>query len=258
MRDILEDIFLNQPLDPMEAARRNARPALRRRFYEAATVETGDGGAFRIALDGKPVRTPARRALALPTRDLAQAVADEWMAQADVIDPAAMPLTRLANTIIDGVSAARAEVAAEVEKYLRTDLLFYRAEHPEALAARQGERWDPILAWARDTLGARFVLTAGIMHVAQPDHAVAAAAQAIPQDLWRLGAVSAITTISGSALIALALAHGALSPDAAWAAAQVDEDWNAETWGRDDLAESRNAFRRAELLAAAKVLDLAG
>jgi chaperone required for assembly of F1-ATPase len=257
MRDLFEDMFSNQPLDPTEAARRAMRPQLRRRFYEHAAVEEGaEGGEgeFRIVLDGRPVKTPARRTLAAPTRALAEAIAAEWEAQRDVIDPAKMPLTRLANSIIDGVTDAAAAVAAEVEKYLASDLLFYRAEGPDGLVAREAAAWDPVLAWAREALGARFVTAQGMVHVAQPASALAVANAAIPRDPWRLGAVHAITTLTGSALIAIALARGALTIDQAWDAAHVDEDWNMAFWGRDEIALERRAARFAEMQAAALIL----
>lgn len=254
MRDLFEDIFKNAPLDPVQAARRAVRPRLRRRFYQRAEVEDADG-EFRIVLDGRPVKTPARRALAAPTRALAQALAAEWEAQRDVIDPAKMPLTRLANTIIDGVTDAPSAVAAEINRYLACDLVFYRAPGPAGLVAWQAEAWDPVLAWVRETLGARFVLAEGIAFVAQAPHALAAASSAIPTDPWRLGAMHAITTLTGSALIAIALSRGALSVDAAWAAAHVDEDWNMKFWGRDALALERRAARFAEMQAAATVLE---
>jgi len=256
MRDIFSDIFENQPLDPVEAARRNARPELRKRFYERAHVgEAGEGG-YPVLLDGKPVRTPARRLLAAPTAALAQAIADEWNAQEKSIDPARMPLTRLANVTIDAVAAAAGPVADEVVAYLGTDLVCYRADGPEGLVARQTEIWDPVLDFARDELGARFVQVEGVMHAAQPKEAIAAARAGIPADIWRLAAVSSITTLTGSALIALALAHGALGTDEAWGAAHVDEDWQMAQWGRDDIALSRRAFRQAEFEAAAMVLAL--
>ena len=255
MRDIFEDIFANPPLDPVEAARRAVRPQLRKRFYERAEItETAD--QFGVALDGRPVLTPARKPLAAPSRSLAALLAEEWDAQSEVIDPATMPLTRLANTIIDGVAAAQPEVAAEIAKYLGADLVFYRSDTPEGLVARQSSAWDPILDWARETLGARFVLSQGVMHVPQPGSAMVAAAAAIPRDdAWRLGALHAVTTLTGSALIALALMHKRLSLDAAWAAAHVDEDWNMEFWGRDTLAVERRAFRLKEMQAAASVLQ---
>jgi chaperone required for assembly of F1-ATPase len=257
MRDLFEEIFANQPLDPTEAARRAMRPQLRRRFYERVDVGARDG-EFRIQLDGRPVKTPGRRLLAAPTQELAAALASEWQEQCDLIDPGKMPLTRLANTIIDGVSNAPAAVAADIEKYLASDLVLYRAEGPAGLVARQAEAWDPILAWAERVLRARFVQTSGMTFVAQPAEALAAGRAALAQDAsrdnWRLGALHAVTTLTCSALIALALMRGALSLEEAWAAAHVDEDWNMERWGRDELALEWRAARFAELWAAATVL----
>jgi chaperone required for assembly of F1-ATPase len=258
MRDIFEDIFQRQPLDPTESARRAMRPQLRRRFYQAVTVEKQPGG-YAVLLDGRPVRTPARRTLAAPTETLAQALADEWEAQQEVVDPAVMPLTRLANSIIDGVADVPGQVQAEVAKFLASDLIYYRAGSPDGLVERHRQHWDPLIAWARDVLGARFVLGEGVMFVAQPAESLAAAARAIPAEPWRLGAVSAITSLTGSALIALAVAQGHLSTEDAWAAAHVDEDWNMHQWGRDEQALERRAKREAEMQAAALVLrNLAG
>jgi chaperone required for assembly of F1-ATPase len=259
MRDIFEDLFAKEPLDPVAAARRALRSPLRPRFY--ANVGIGEGGdGFPILLDGRPVRTPARRALAAPARALAEAIAAEWQAQVERIDPTTMPLTRLANAIIDQVAAAPGPVRAEIEKYLGSDLLLYRASGPEGLLARQAERWDPLLAWAEQSFGARFVPTAGVVHRPQPSAAIAAAATAIPNgshtgEVWRLGALSVATTVTGSALLALALAARRLDVEAVWAAAHVDEDWNMEFWGRDELALQRRAFHLTELKAAATVLD---
>ena len=253
MRDIFEDIFHNEPIDPTEAARRSLRPRLRRRFYAEATAGETEG-AFALLLDGKPARTPAGRLLAAPMRALTEAIAEEWNAQHEAIEPAKMPLTRLANSIIDGVAVTPAPVADEVGQYLGSDLLFYRADAPKGLVERQAQHWDPILAWARETLGARFILSEGIVHVAQPEGALAAVRPAIPDDPWRLGAVHVVTTLTGSALIALALAQGRLSAADAWAAAHVDEDWNIDFWGRDELAMQRRDFRWAEMQAAAQVL----
>jgi chaperone required for assembly of F1-ATPase len=193
-------------------------------------------------------------------RPLAQALAAEWQAQSDKIDPAAMPLTRLANSIIDGIVPVPRPVAAEIEKYLGTDLLFYRAASPDGLVEMQRRHWDPVIDWAREALGARFVLVEGIMHAPQPAAALAAAVAAIPrgaavEDAWRLGALNVITTLTGSALLALALAAGRLGADEAWTAAHVDEDWNMQFWGRDELALQRRAYRLAEMKAAANVLD---
>jgi chaperone required for assembly of F1-ATPase len=251
MRDLFENA---SPESATEAARRAARPSLRRRSYDRAKAAAA-GEGYVIQLDGKPVRTPAGRVLAAPTLALAQAIAAEWDAQIDVIDPATMPLTRLANAIVDGVRDRPGPVAAEVQKYLASDLLCYRATSPNGLAERQSRQWDPILQWVNDALGARFAVGEGVVHVAQPKDALAAARAGIPEDPWRLGAVHAVTTLTGSALIALALLRAQLTADEAWQAAHVDEDWNIEQWGRDELALERRAFRRAEFDAAAQALQ---
>jgi chaperone required for assembly of F1-ATPase len=255
MREMLDELFANAPLDPVEAARHSVRAQQRRRFYQNAQV-VEVAGAFPILVDGRPVKTPAARPLAAPSRALAQALADEWNAQGEFIDPAKLPLTRLSNSIIDGVADAPDAVAAEVTKYLGSDLLFYRAESPEGLLARQVRIWDPVLAWARDSLRAEFIATQGVAYVPQPPAAIAAAAAAIPRDPWRLGAVNAITTLTGSALIALALLGSGLAIEAAWEAAHVDEDWNMEFWGREESAMERRARRFDEMVAAVTVLRL--
>jgi chaperone required for assembly of F1-ATPase len=259
MRDMFEEIFALQSreaVEPAVAARRHMR-AFKRRFYKAVAVRDHPAG-FAVVLDGRPIRTPARRTLAPPCRALAEAIASEWGAQAEFIDPAAMPMTRLANTIIDGVAAAAEQLAADIEKYLGCDLLCYRAAAPKALVARQSRYWDPIVAWAKSTLGAEFVTVQGITHVRQPNAAIERASAVIPDDPWRLGAAHAITTLTGSALIALAMVRGDIGTDAAWAAAHVDEDWNMELWGRDELGLKRRAYRLAEMEAAAKVLTEIG
>ncbi len=255
MRDIFEEIFVQGPIDPVEAVQRSTRKHLRQRFYKIAHVDEDDGG-FAVRLDGRAVRTPARRALRAPTHALADALAAEWNAQEELIDPLDMPLTRLANSIIDGVVDVTAAVAAEIEKYLASDLVVYRAPAPPSLIARQAQVWDPIVEWAREALGARFVLAEGINFVTQPEAALAAGRAAIPGDPWRLGALHAITTLTGSALIALAVLAGRLAPEEAWAAAHVDEDWNMGFWGRDEPALERRAVRFAEMKAAAMVLAL--
>jgi chaperone required for assembly of F1-ATPase len=256
MRDIFTEIFENQLLDTNKAARRAARPHLRKRFYQRAHVgECGDGG-YPLLLDGKPVRTPGRRQLAAPPRALAELLAAEWDAQKDEVDPARMPLTRLANAAIDAVTEAPAAVAEEVAKYLASDLVFYRAGAPAGLGMRQRQAWDPLLAWAGSQFGARFLTVEGVTFAEQPGEAVAAMRACVPDEPWRLAAVASITSLTGSALIALALAHGALDLETAWAAAHVDEDWQMEQWGRDEIALSCRAFRYGEMCAAAKVLEL--
>jgi chaperone required for assembly of F1-ATPase len=262
MRELFE---ASQADNPVEAVRHAIRPVRRRRFYKTVAIAAGDNG-FAVQLDGKPARTPAGRALAAPVPELARALAEEWAAQGEHIEPAKMPRTRLANTIIDGVAAARGQVAAEIRKYLASDLVFYRAEAPASLRARQAQHWDPILAWAHQALDADFQIATGVVHVAQPAAALEAAAAAIPDDAiledailednWRLGALHVATTLTGSALLALALMRGVITAEAAWAAAHVDEDWNMEQWGSDEIALQRRAFRFAEFQAAAKVLGM--
>ncbi len=200
MRDLFDEIFANQPLDPDRSGAPRHAAAIAPALLPAGRGGGRRGRASASLLDGRPVKTPARRPLAAPTRALAEAIAAEWEAQRDVIDPAKMPLTRLANSIIDGVADAPAAVAADAGKYLASDLVCYRAEAPEGLVARQAGAWDPVLAWARDTLGARFVLAQGMTYVAQPEAALAAARAAHParslaarrlprrHDLDRLGA----------------------------------------------------------------------
>ncbi len=240
--------------NPMEAARRLTAPTRQKRFYKEARMEPEEDG-FVLRLDRKRAMTPARRPLSVPHRHLADAIAAEWAGQGEFIDPASMPVTRLANSAIDGVAARLAEVRREVLAYAGTDLLCYRAGEPEGLVLRQREAWDPVLAWAEKRFG-RFVLAEGIVHVAQPEATLAVLSTALEahDDPFRLAGLSLATTLSGSALIALALAEGALDVDRAWAAAHVDEDWNIEKWGADSEAIQRRARRLEDFRAAALAL----
>lgn len=232
---------------------------LRARVYTAVSVApaASAGGGFRVLLDSRPARTPARNELHLPTRALAEAVAAEWDGQKERIDPAAMPLTRLVNTVIDGVAVRQAGVRDEVVKYAGNDLLCYRAEGPEELVRRQNAAWDPVLAWARTALGAGFLVARGVMPTVQPASATLAIARALDtRDPFDLGAVHVMTTLMGSALLALAHAGGALSAEAAWAAAHVDEDWQISQWGEDAEAKARRDSRWTEMQAASRLLHL--
>ena len=257
MRELFDEVAGKSPLDPREASRKSSRAPLRKRFYTQAGVAEGPDG-FVVTLDGKPVRTPGKNALAAPTRALAEAMAAEWQAQPELIDPMAMPLTRLANSVIDGVAGNVEAVADDAAKYFESDLLFYRAGFPEALIAKQAEHWDPVLRWAADDLGAHFILAEGIIHVQQPETAVAAARAALPAEAWPVGAFHVVTSITGSALLALALKHRALDEAQVWAAAHVDEDWNREKWGADEEVEARRAQRLKDFEAAALVLKALG
>lgn len=254
MRELFEEVAANGALDPQEAVRQTSRAPQRKRFYKAASIEEAADGGFAILLDGKSVRTPSGEPLAAPTREIAQAIVEEWNAQGEFIDPMTMPLTRLANSVIAGVIGRVDAVRADVAKYFESDLLFYRAAHPEALVAREGEHWDPVLFWAAEALGARFVLAEGIVHVRQQETAVAAATAALPDDPWRIAALHVITTVTGSALLALALARGARTADEVWAAAHVDEDWNIAQWGADAEVMARRNVRLRDFRAAAFVL----
>ncbi len=235
---------------------------LPKRFYTDASVgnvtATDPGSAsYPLLLDGRGVKTPRRKALALPTAALAQAVAAEWQAQVAVINPALMPLTRLANTAIDGVTGREADVRADIVKYAGSDLLCYRAESPDALAQRQAAMWDPVLSWANGRLGAVFQTGRGLMPVPQsPATATAFAAALEPLDAFRLTSLHVMTTLTGSAVLALAVLECKLSAEAAWTAAHVDEDWQIERWGTDAAAETRRARRWTEMTAAARMLDL--
>jgi chaperone required for assembly of F1-ATPase len=243
--------------DPIEAARRLTTPVRQKRFYKSVEmVEDADG--FTLRLDGKRAVTPGRKPLAVPDRRLADAIAAEWAAQGEFIDPSSMPVTRLANSAIDGVAARRDEVRAEILAYAGTDLLYYRAEAPAALVAPQSALWDPILAWAASRFGARFALAAGIVHVAQPEATMRAIEAEIARfdEPFRLAGLMLATTLTGSALIALALAEGAIEADAAWAAAHVDEDFNIGQWGEDAEAAARRARHLADFRAAALALEI--
>ena len=242
---------------PMQAAQRAMRPPLPKRFYQSARVGE-ENGAFTVLLDGKPMRTPAKRLFALPIRALAEVAAREWDAQQSEIDPGTMPMTRLANLAIDRVAETPVETAEEVKRYATTDLVFYRADEPEGLVAAQTEHWEPVLRWASEALDANFVPADGVNFVAQPESALQAVGKEIDRYAppFALAALASVTQLTGSALIALMLAHSKLAPVAAWNAAHVDEDWNARTWGEDKEAAAKRALRLSEFEAAAQMLTL--
>ena len=244
------------PRDPMRAAQANMRPPALRRFYKRAEVVAADGGGFAVRLDDRAVRTPGKRPLVASTRAVAELIAAEWAAQGETIEPMSMPTTRLANSAIDGVADALAATRAAIANYAAADLVCYRAAAPEALVALQAAAYDPVLAWARDTLGAGLVTTVGVAHVAQPEAALAAARAAVEAyaDPFAVAALHVMTNLTGSLLIALMTARGALSAEAAWRAAHVDEDFQIGLWGEDDEAKRRRAARRRDFEAAAKVL----
>jgi len=254
MRELFDEVAGNSPLDPEEAVRRTTRTPKRKRFYaKAGAVEGSDG--FVITLDDKPIRTPSGRQVVVPVKAIADAIVAEWEAQQEFIDPLTMPMTRFANSVVDAVVDRVAAVTDDMAKYFESDLLFYRAGHPDALVAREAAHWDPLLFWAADTLGAHFILAEGIVHVRQPESAIAAARAALPADPWSIAALHVITTLTGSALLALGLSRGVVDPEQAWAAAHVDEDWNIEKWGVDEEVAARRAARLVDFRAATRILE---
>jgi chaperone required for assembly of F1-ATPase len=229
-----------------------------KRFWKQARSERVEGG-WLVRLDNRPVRTPARRLCLVPLAAMADGIAAEWNAQGDRIDPFSMPLTRAASTCLDRVIPELDAVRRNVAGYGGADLLCYRAPEPAELAARQSRGWDPVLGWAADALGARLIVGEGVMHVAQPAEAVARlAAEVEALDPWELTALSELTTLSGSLVLALAVLHGRLDAARAWRLSRIDEDWNIEEWGEDAEAAEQTARRKAEFMAAADLLRLLG
>ncbi len=227
-----------------------------KRFWCEVIVEGAEGG-FAIRLDSRPVRTPAKAPFLLPTRALAEAVAAEWAVVEGVVDPAAMPLTRAANSAIDRVTPERAAVAAAIAAYGEADLICYRAPHPRALVKRQRGAWDPLLAWALDTLGAGLVVAEGVVHVAQPPESLACLDAAVRvHGPWELTALYDLVSISGSLVIGLAVSHGHLDAATAWPLSRIDEDWQIEEWGEDAEAAAVAERRRVDFANAARLLEL--
>lgn len=219
-----------------------------KRFWTSAEVTEAPGG-FAVTLDGRQVKTPAKAPLVVPSRALAEAIAREWQAQDEKIDPATMPVTRGANAAIDKVRTQHAEVAALIADYGGTDLLCYRAEAPRELVARQSAHWDPLLDWAEAALGARLAVTEGVVPVAQPEATLAAlSARVAAMDEWQLAALHDLVGLTGSLVLGLAVAEGRLTADEAWTIAQIDEAWQAEQWGADDEAAAHADRKRAALL----------
>lgn len=224
-----------------------------RRFWKEVSVTPENG----VALDGKPVRTPGRALLAAPTSQLAEAIADEWRGVGESVDPRAMPMTGLTNAAIDRIGADPRRFAEGLAGYGETDLLYYRADSPAGLVARQAALWDPLLDWARDRYDVHFDLRIGVIHQPQPLATARRLADAVTAlDPFRLAGLSPLVTVSGSLVAALALLEGAATADAVWQAAMVDEDWQAEQWGADDLAAAARAVRRADFDAGARYLTL--
>jgi chaperone required for assembly of F1-ATPase len=227
-----------------------------KRFYTSASVAVVDD-RFEILLDGRPVRTPARAPLRVPSRSLAEAIAAEWNAQADSIDPRSMPLTGLANAAIDRIEPDPHAFAVGLAAYGESDLLCYRAEGPDALVARQAAQWSPLLEWARRRFDVDFEVVAGILHRSQHPATVERLHRAVDaRGPFELAALAPLVTISGSLIIALAMMERAVDVETAWSAATLDEAWQAEQWGEDAEATRALEGRRREFEAASAFLDL--
>lgn len=239
------------PSDPVAKARKLTAPELPKRFYEKAEAVEYEG-QFVLQLDGRRANTPARSPIAVSSAGLAAALAEEWNAQGEHIDPASMPVTRLVNSALDGVAPRMDEVRADIAAYAGTDLLCYRAGEPEGLVAEQMRRWDPVLDWAEGRFGARFALAAGIVHVDQPAEALQAVRGVLDaiSDPFPLAGIHVVTTITGSAILALALHGGEFDAEVLWAAAHVDEDWNIRQWGEDAEAAAKREKRHQDFRAA--------
>lgn len=221
-----------------------------KRFWTKAEAAPVTGG-FAVHLDGRPVRTPAKAPLVVPTQGLAQAIADEWDAQDKTVDPNAMPMTRGANAAIDKLSVQFTEVADMLADYGDSDLLCYRAISPEELVMRQSEAWDPMLDWAAQSFEARLLPRAGVMHAPQDPAALAQLrAQVHGLSRFQLAAFHDLVSLTGSLILGLGVVHGHITPDDAWARSQIDESWQAEQWGQDEEAAKRTAFKRNEFLQA--------
>ena len=227
-----------------------------KRFWTTAEAVAEDGG-WGVRLDERPLKTPGRAALRVPTEALAKAIADEWASAGSTVEPREMPLTGLANAGVDRVFPDRVAFAAGLARYAEADLACYRAEGPETLAKRQQQSWDSLLGWARRRFDVDFAVTTGIVHVAQPKPTVDRLAHEVAAlDAFRLAGLSPLVTIGGSLIAALAVLEGALTPDEAWAAVSIDECWQIEKWGADAEAELALANRRRDFLAAARFLEL--
>ena len=226
-----------------------------KRFWTDSSVVEVEGG-FGVTLDGRPLKTPARVVLAVPNRALAEAIAAEWQAAGETIDPRAMPMTGLANAAID---RGGEEMVAGIVRYAETDQFCYRAEGPTPLVERQAEAWDGLLGWARRRYDVDFTCASGIVHVAQPPETIRKLSHEVAiLDRFRLAALSPLVTIGGSLVAGLAVLEEAIPPDAAWEAVSLDERWSLEKWGSDAEAEAMLDAKRRDFLAAARFLEYLG
>lgn len=240
---------------PMMRAKELMKNDLPKRFYKEVTIAQ-EGELYRLLLDGRAIKSPAKKTIEVPKKAIAEALLLEWEAQTETIDPATMPITRLVNSAIDGVEDARAAMLDEIVSYLGNDFICYPATHPERLVERQNVHWLPVIDWAGKELGGLFIQVAGIMAIEQSP-AMGKKLQELWQelDIFQLAAVHSIMTLTGSALLPFAYWKGFVDLEAMWNAAMVDEDWNIEMWGEDEEASKRRAFRRSDVEAASCLIE---
>jgi chaperone required for assembly of F1-ATPase len=228
-----------------------------KRFWTSVSVTEAENGSWEIALDGKPLRTPARVPLAVPSRALADAIAEEWATRGEQFDPRDMPLTGLANAALDRIAPARSAFADDLARYAEADVTCYRADEPAPLVVRQAENWDPLLDWARSRYDVHFEIATGIIHKQQPAATIDRLSAAVrAYDPFMLAALSPLVTISGSLIAALAVLERHIDPMDAFDVTHLDEYWQAEQWGEDELARDARDARKRDFLAAARFLYL--
>jgi chaperone required for assembly of F1-ATPase len=257
MRTLLSDLYplAGEEIDPVAMARKDLKAKLPRRFWTDVTLSEEAGG-FGVLLDGRPARTPARKPLMVPDRQVALALQQEWQGLGEVIDPAEMPLTRLINSALDGVALTMDAVREDAARYAGSDLLCYRADHPDRLVALQDQQWTPLLDWARSTLKADLKITQGLMFLEQSEDALQAVRDVVQRydEPLVLAALHMITVLTGSIILALALSHRHLTLAEVWALAHLDEDFQMEIWGQDEEALARRAAKWREAEVASLIL----
>lgn len=227
-----------------------------KRFWKEAQVCEEEGG-FGITLDTRRVKTPAKRTLVVPTRGFADAIAAEWDAQGEQIDPMSMPFTRSANAALDKVAIQHSEVADMLAAYGDSDLLCYRADYPDALVARQKEQWDPVLDWAAEALGARLEPRHGVMHAPQDSVVLERLTARVHRfSAFELAGFHDLVSLSGSLILGFAATHDLFAPKVVWDISRLDEIWQSEEWGKDDEAEAAAAVKEQAFIHAKQVFDL--
>lgn len=255
MREFLDDAHQHRE-DGYGRAQAHVKQQLPKRFYKDATVAAVEGG-FAATLDGRVPKTPGLKQVVMPSAAIAEAVAAEWAAQGEFIDPRTMPMTRLVNSAVEAGEEAMPALREEIVKYAGNDLLLYRADAPATLVKQQEDVWDEALVKLARQFGVSFQPTIGIVHQPQPPATLARLGEALASEaLFSLTALNAVTSITGSGLLALALRHRLLDAERVWRAAHVDEDHNIALWGEVEEITVRRAKRRAEFDAAARLLEL--